>query len=213
MMSTFATTYALALILLGYGIGAIPFGLVLTRLAGLGDIRQIGSGNIGTTNVLRTGNKALALATLVLDGGKGAAIGLFVWALTGEKSIGYLAGFAAFFGHLFPIYLRFKGGKGVATGLGLFLAFTPIVGALACLTWLLVAAVFRYSSLSALTAFILTPIYMIALNIVSPESVERSFIMIAITMAYLVWGRHEKNIARLRAGTEGKINLGGQASA
>ena len=213
MMSTFATSYALALILLGYGIGAIPFGLVLTRLAGLGDIRQIGSGNIGTTNVLRTGNKALALATLVLDGGKGAAIALFVWALTGEKSIGYIAGFAAFFGHLFPIYLGFKGGKGVATGLGLFLAFTPIVGALACFTWLLMAVVFRYSSLSALTAFILTPIYMIALNIVSAESVERSFIMIAITMAYLVWGRHEKNIARLRAGTEGKINLGGQASA
>ena len=109
MMSTFATTYASAFILVAYFVGAIPFGLVLTKLAGMGDIRAIGSGNIGATNVLRTGNKFLALSTLVLDGGKGAAMGLLVWAVTGEISLGYLAGFAAFFGHLFPIYLGFKG--------------------------------------------------------------------------------------------------------
>ena len=159
MMSTFATTYASAFILVAYFVGAIPFGLVLTKLAGMGDIRAIGSGNIGATNVLRTGNKFLALSTLVLDGGKGAAMGLLVWAVTGEISLGYLAGFAAFFGHLFPIYLGFKGGKGVATGLGLFLGIEPIIGALACVTWLVVAFLFRYSSLSALTAHFGTFIY------------------------------------------------------
>ena len=209
MMSTFATTYASAFILLAYFIGAIPFGLVLTKLAGMGDIRSIGSGNIGATNVLRTGNKALAAGTLLLDGGKGAGVALLVWGVTGEISLGYLAGFAAFFGHLFPIYLGFKGGKGVATGLGLFLAIEPLIGALACVTWLVVAFMFRYSSLAALTAFILTPLYMVVLNVMAPDSVERSFIMVAVAMAYIVWGRHEENVARLRTGTESKISLGG----
>ena len=105
-----------------------------------------------------------------------------------------------------------KGGKGVATGLGLFLAIEPIIGALACVTWLVVAFLFRYSSLSALTAFILAPLYMVALNVIAPESVERSFIMVAVAMAYIVWGRHEENVARLRNGTESKISLGGSAA-
>ena len=140
----------------GYLLGSIPFGLVLTRAAGLGDIRRLGSGNIGATNVLRTGSKALAAATLLLDGGKGAvaALALAPW----DAGLGLVAGFAAVIGHNFPVWLRFRGGKGVATTLGVLLAVAWPVGLLACLTWLVVAAVFRYSSLAALVAiFIYVP--------------------------------------------------------
>ena len=206
MITTAASSFAFGLFVLAYLIGSIPFGLVLTRFAGMGDIRNIGSGNIGATNVLRTGNKALALGTLLLDGGKGAAIALIAWAITGEISVGYVCGFAAFIGHLFPIYLNFQGGKGVATGLGIFLAINPLAGLCACATWLVVAAVFRFSSAAALAAFTLAPVYLILFG------AERSFIMLSLVMIYIVWGRHRENLNRLMAGTESKISLGGQAA-
>src|SRR5688572_12052069 len=136
----------------GYLLGSIPFGVVLTKLAGLGDIRQIGSGNIGATNVLRTGRKGLALATLLLDGGKGAAAALLFKALSGADA-GMIAGFAAVLGHNFPVWLKFKGGKGVATSLGVLIAVAWPVGFLACITWVATASAFRYSSLAALIAF------------------------------------------------------------
>ena len=133
--------------LLGYLLGSIPFGLVLTKLAGLGDIRSIGSGNIGATNVLRTGRKDLALATLLLDGGKGAVAVLIARLVSEDLTV--IAGGAAILGHLFPVWLKFKGGKGVATTLGTLIAVNWMVGIGACLVWLVVALLFRYSSLSA----------------------------------------------------------------
>src|SRR5688572_17836616 len=135
----------------GYLLGSIPFGVVLTRLAGLGDIRKVGSGNIGATNVLRTGHKGLALATLLLDAAKGAVALLLVVRFYTED-MALAAGLGALVGHIFPIWLGFKGGKGVATALGLLLAAAWPIGALACLTWLAVAAIFRFSSLAALAA-------------------------------------------------------------
>ena len=143
---------------IGYLLGSIPFGLVLPRLAGHGDIRSIGSGNIGATNVPRTGSKPLAAATLLLDGGKGAAAVLIGFAI-GGASAGLFAGLASVLGHNFPVWLKFKGGKGVATTLGVILAASWPVGVLACLTWLGIAAAFRYSSLAALVALIAVPFY------------------------------------------------------
>ncbi|MCP5374037.1 MAG: glycerol-3-phosphate 1-O-acyltransferase PlsY [Hyphomicrobiales bacterium] len=183
--------------LLGYLLGSIPFGLVLTRLAGLGDIRAIGSGNIGATNVLRTGNKALAAATLLLDGGKGAVAALALWAAWGYE-FGLLGGLFAVIGHNFPVWLRFKGGKGVATTLGVLLAIAWPVGILACLTWLVVAAVFRYSSLAALVALAASPFYMVWLA-TPPAAV------VAALLALLGFVRHHANIRRLLAGEEPKI--------
>ena len=127
----------------GYLLGSIPFGLLLTRAAGLGDIRNIGSGNIGATNVLRTGNKKLALATLLLDGAKGAGAVLLTGWFFYDPTLEAIAGAAAFLGHIFPVWLKFKGGKGVATALGTWLALAWPIGILACLTWLIVALVFR----------------------------------------------------------------------
>src|SRR6185295_596568 len=144
-------------LLLGYALGSIPFGLLLTRAAGLGDIRQIGSGNIGATNVLRTGHKGLAAATLLLDGAKGAAAALIAYYVAGPTPM-LLAGFGAFIGHLFPVWLGFKGGKGMATALGVLLAVAFPVGAIACLVWLLVAAIFRMSSLATLVAIAAAPV-------------------------------------------------------
>src|SRR6201996_9776121 len=138
-----------AVIVGGYLLGSIPFGVIATRLGGAGDVRKIGSGNIGATNVLRTGRKDLALITLIGDGGKGALAVLIARYLAGDTAAA-VAGGAAFLGHLFPIWLKFKGGKGVATFLGTMLAAAWPVGLLACATWLLMAKVFRYSSLSAL---------------------------------------------------------------
>jgi len=186
----------IAAAILGYLLGSIPFGLVLTRMAGFGDIRKIGSGNIGATNVLRTGNKSLALATLLLDGGKGAAAVLI--ARHFEPDLAVIAGAAAFIGHLFPVWLKFKGGKGMATALGTWLALDWQAGVLACLTWLVVAFLFRYSSLSALVAIALAPVYAIWLG--SPR-----LIWFGIFIAFLVWLRHHQNIARLLSGTEPKI--------
>jgi len=181
---------------LGYLLGSIPFGLLLTRAAGLGDIRKIGSGNIGATNVLRTGRKGLAAATLLLDGGKGAAAALIGHHWGPDMAI--MAGCGAMLGHLFPVWLRFKGGKGVATGLGVLLALDWRIGLIACATWLVVALVLRYSSLSALLAFAAAPIaaWFIA---------TRQLAAVALFLALLVWLRHHQNIRRLLTGQEPKI--------
>ncbi len=193
--------FAAAFLLLGYIFGSIPFGLVLTHAAGLGDIRSIGSGNIGATNVLRTGNKKIAAATLVLDGAKGAvAIMLAHGVLLGPASTeaGLWAGLGAVLGHLFPIWLKFKGGKGVATGLGVLIAVAWPVGLAACATWALVAAVLRRSSLAALLAFAAAPIFAFLLA-------DIAVVYLSLTIAVLVWVRHHDNIRRILAGTEPRI--------
>jgi glycerol-3-phosphate acyltransferase PlsY len=181
---------------LGYLLGSIPFGLLLTRSAGLGDIRKIGSGNIGATNVLRTGKRGLALATLLLDGGKGAAA-VFIGGAFGP-TIALGAGIAALFGHLFPVWLKFKGGKGVATGLGVLLALDWRMGAVACATWLAMAFLFRISSLAALTAFALAPVA--AWFLLGPTAA--GFVAFAALCIIL---KHHANIARLLKGEEPKI--------
>ncbi|HET8726216.1 MAG TPA: glycerol-3-phosphate 1-O-acyltransferase PlsY [Alphaproteobacteria bacterium] len=191
---------------LGYLLGSIPFGLVLTRLAGYGDIRKIGSGNIGATNVLRTGNRALAAATLALDSGKGA-IAVLLAGLFGP-TMAILAGGGAMLGHAFPAWLGFKGGKGVATALGTLLAISPAVGVLACLTWLVVAFLFRYSSLAALVAIVLSPIYAYLLAYASVGGnywATAQEAELAIFIAILVVIRHHANIRRLAKGEEPKI--------
>ncbi len=180
----------------GYLVGSIPFGLILTRAAGLGDIRKIGSGNIGATNVLRTGRKGLAAATLLLDGGKGAVAVLIAQHWGPDMAI--LAGCGALFGHLFPLWLHFKGGKGVATSLGVLLALDWRIGLIACATWLLIALLFRFSSLAALAAMATAPIaaWFIA---------TRQLAAVALLIAALVWLRHRRNIRRLLTGKEPKI--------
>lgn len=182
---------------LGYLLGAIPFGVLVTKALGLGDLRKIGSGNIGATNVLRTGNKAAALATLLLDGGKGAAAVLIARALAAEDAA-QLAGGAAFIGHLFPVWLGFKGGKGVATFLGTLLALAWPVGLAACLTWLATALVSRISSLSALVAAASGAVWAMVLGL--PEMAG-----LTATLATLVFWKHLPNMERLKAGTEPKI--------
>ncbi|MEO1013598.1 MAG: glycerol-3-phosphate 1-O-acyltransferase PlsY [Pseudomonadota bacterium] len=180
---------------LGYLFGSIPFGLVITKSAGLGDIRDIGSGNIGATNVLRTGRKDLAIATLLLDAGKGAiAVGVahfFGWAPE-------VAGAAAFIGHCFPVWLGFKGGKGVATFLGTLLAIWFWAGLAACAVWLGIAAATRYSSLSALVAAAAAPLIMFAMG--RPAGAAA-----ALAMAIVIFFRHRANIDRLLSGVEPKI--------
>ncbi|MBK1635577.1 glycerol-3-phosphate 1-O-acyltransferase PlsY [Rhodovulum adriaticum] len=184
-------------VLLGYLLGAVPFGIVMARLFGLGDLRKIGSGNIGATNVLRTGNKLAAFLTLVLDAGKGGIAVLIARATVGEDAA-QLAGFAAFLGHLFPVYLGFKGGKGVATFLGTLLALAWPVGLAACGTWLAVAVALRYSSLSALVAAALAPVWALLLG-------HGSMTVLGALLAVLIYIRHAANIRRLIAGTEPKI--------
>lgn len=184
--------------LLGYLLGSVPFGIVIARLFGLGDLRSIGSGNIGATNVLRTGNKLAAFLTLVLDAGKGAIAVLVARAAVGDDAA-QIAGLTAFLGHCFPIYLGFRGGKGVATFLGTLLALAWPVGLAACATWVVVAAITRYSSLSALIAAVAAPIWCILLG--RPE-----YSLLALCLAALVVYRHKANIMRLRAGTEPKIS-------
>jgi glycerol-3-phosphate acyltransferase PlsY len=192
------TSNLIAAIVGGYLLGSIPFGLILTRMAGLGDIRSIGSGNIGATNVLRTGNKKLALATLLLDGAKGAvAVFLARWFFL-DPLLPVIAGAAAFVGHIFPVWLKFKGGKGVATALGTWLALAWPIGVLACLTWLIIAVIFRYSSLSALLAVALAPVFAIWLG-------NPALILFGVFVAILCWIRHHENIRRLLKGEEPKI--------
>jgi acyl phosphate:glycerol-3-phosphate acyltransferase len=187
----------LAYLLLGYVLGSIPFGLLLTRAAGLGDIRQIGSGNIGATNVLRTGHKGLALATLLLDAGKGALAVALAWWLLGAPFAPW-AGLAAVVSHMHPVWLGFKGGKGVATALGTFWALAWPVGLAACLAWLAGAAIFRISSVGALSAMAAAAI---AGFVLLPQPV--AFGLLAVCL-YVVW-RHKTNIQRLLAGTEPRI--------
>jgi glycerol-3-phosphate acyltransferase PlsY len=179
-----------------YLLGSIPFGLILTRAAGLGDIRAIGSGNIGATNVLRTGRKGLAAATLLLDGFKGTLVVLWVHAY-GHGGV-FLASLLVFLGHLYPVWLGFKGGKGVATGLGVLFGLCWPVGAVACAAWLLAALLLRWSSVAALTAFVVAPLA--AWHFSSPANAA-----LAVLIAALVFWRHRANIARLFAGTEPRI--------
>ena len=198
--------YLLAVLLASYLLGSIPFGLILTRLAGLGDIRRIGSGNIGATNVLRTGNKALAAATLILDGAKGAVAVLVAQQLYGPDAA-IVAGAGAFLGHLFPVWLKFHGGKGVATTIGIFLAIAWPVGLIACAVWLLVALVWRYSSLAALIAAAVAPVAAWFLPDVSYEVSG-----LVLFLAVVIWLRHHENIRRLLKGEESRIRLGGSKS-
>lgn len=187
----------------GYLLGSIPFGLLLTRVAGLGDIRAIGSGNIGATNVLRTGNKPLAAATLVADALK-ATVAILVAGLWG-KDLALAAALGAFCGHLFPVWLRFKGGKGVATYIGILLGlYWPSV-AIFAVAWLGMAYFFRYSSLAALTAAVACPIGIFAIaRIIGDPSVERVAMVMAVLSAIVI-AKHHENIRRLLAGTELKI--------
>ena len=183
-----------ATFLAAYLLGAVPFGIVWARLFGLGDLRQIGSGNIGATNVLRTGNKLAAFLTLICDAGKGAAAVLLARGMIGEDAA-QVAGFAAFLGHCYPVYLGFKGGKGVATFLGTLLALAWPVGAACCATWLVTAGLFRISSLAALVAAASGTIWAMALGL--PHVT-----LLTILLATLVWVRHDANIRRLLKGEE-----------
>jgi acyl phosphate:glycerol-3-phosphate acyltransferase len=188
--------YALAAII-GYLLGSIPFGLVLTRMAGTADLRSIGSGNIGATNVLRTGHKGLAAATLICDMLKGT-LAVIVGGSFGGPAAAMLAATAAFLGHLFPVWLNFKGGKGVAVYIGILLGlFWPAALAFGVI-WIATAVVSRYSSLSALVASFLTPIFLWWF-----ATYELAALFAVLTMA--LWYMHRENIKRLQAGTEGKI--------
>ena len=185
-----------AFILVGYLLGSIPFGLLLTRAAGLGDIRRIGSGNIGATNVLRTGNKALAAATLVLDAGKGA-VAVLIAAHWGAE-MAAVAAIASFLGHLFPVWLKFRGGKGVAVYIGLLIGLYWPAALIFIALWLTVAAIFRYSSLAALVASAITPL---ALWLLHRPNAAALFLLLTA----LLWIMHRANIGRLLKGSEGKI--------
>jgi glycerol-3-phosphate acyltransferase PlsY len=197
----------------GYLLGSIPFGLVLTRICGLGDIRKIGSGNIGATNVLRTGRKDLALLTVILDASKAGLAAFLAEKLTSSADIiisglytqinivaGLIAGTCGVLGHNFPIWLKFKGGKGVASTFGFILAMTPQIALLALATWLVVAVISRYSSLSAITAAVLTPFYAFFLT-------EPVYSICYTAVALLVLYRHRANIVRLCKGEESKISF------
>lgn len=188
--------------LIGYLLGSIPFGLLLTKAAGLGDIRSIGSGNIGATNVLRTGKKGLAAATLLLDGGKGAAAVLLAGMISLDAAV--LAGAGAFVGHLYPVWLKFKGGKGVATYIGVTAALAIWPAVAFGVAWLGMAFIFRYSSLAALVAVIATPVTAYLLH--RPDVAA-----LTVFMAALVFLKHEDNIRRLLRGQETKIGHKAQA--
>ena len=192
-----ALPYYAAAFCFGYLLGAIPFGLVLTRLAGTQDIRAIGSGNIGATNVLRTGRKGLAAATLILDTLKGTVAVLVAYHFGGQD-LAILAALGAFLGHLFPVWLRFQGGKGVATFIGLLIALVWPAALFFCLVWLAVAALTRYSSLAAFVASLATLVFLWL-----DGYLQEAQLFALLTV--LMWAKHHANIARLLAGTEGKI--------
>ncbi len=185
---------------IGYALGAIPFGLIFTRIAGLGDVRSIGSGNIGATNVLRTGRKGLAFATLLGDALKGT-FAVLLAAQLGEGPA-LAAGLGAFLGHLFPVWLGFKGGKGVATLIGVLLAFSPWALLVLAVVWLGLAFAFRYSSLASLASAVVTPI---ALWVLGLPAVALLFVILGL----LLWWKHTPNIQRLLAGSEGRIGQKG----
>ena len=182
---------------LGYLLGSVPFGIVITRALGLGDLRAIGSGNIGATNVLRTGHKGAALATLLLDAGKGAIAVLIARFAVGEDAA-QVAGGMAFLGHLFPVWLGFKGGKGVATFLGTLIALAWPVGLAACATWAVTAAITRISSLSALVAAALSGLWCFVFS-------RGDVLILTFALMVLVYIRHWPNLQRIKAGTEPKI--------
>ena len=194
---------AIVAVILGYLSGSIPFGLLFTRWAGLGDVRAIGSGNIGATNVLRTGNKKLAALTLLADAVKGTLPILVMKALGGE-SAGLIAGLAAFAGHLFPVWLGFKGGKGVATNIGILFGLYWPLGLIFLAVWLAMALLFRMSSLSALTASALSPLWAWLLG-------KPTLVLALLLIGLLIWIMHRANIARLLKGEEAKIKLGSNA--
>jgi len=198
MLTELSLPIFVAVVIGGYLLGSIPFGVLITRFSGLGDVRNIGSGNIGATNVLRTGRKDLAALTLLGDGGKGLVAVLVVRALLGPEA-GALAGGAAFVGHLFPIWLKFKGGKGVATFFGVMFAVAWPVGLACAATWIAVALLSRYSSAGALAATAMSPLYAVALH------QPRIVVGLALILAVLIFVRHRENIARLLAGTESRI--------
>jgi len=183
---------------IGYGLGSIPFGMVVARVMGLGNLREIGSGNIGATNVLRTGNRPAAAATLLLDAGKGAAALLLARAFTGAEDAAQLAGLAAMLGHCYPVWLRFRGGKGVATFLGLLLALSWPVGVGACIAWLIGAGLTRISSMGALLAAAVSTFLMMFLG-------AAEALLLGMILTLLIFWRHRANITRIRAGTEPKI--------
>lgn len=199
----------------GYLLGSIPFGVIATKLGGAPDVRSIGSGNIGATNVLRTGRKDLAAITLLGDGGKGAVAVLVAWLATrdatlpAQSGLTALAGGAAFLGHLFPVWLGFKGGKGVATFFGTLLAAAWPVGVLAGATWIVMALVFRISSLAALTAAALAPVFVFLPFVSRPPPIA----YLALFMAVLIYVRHTPNIRRLLKGEEPRIGGEKQAAA
>jgi len=182
---------------LAYVLGSVPFGVVITRALGLGDLRSIGSGNIGATNVLRTGNKGAALATLLLDAAKGGIAVLIARFAVGEDAA-QLAGLAAFLGHLYPVWLRFKGGKGVATFLGILLALAWPVGLAACATWAVAALIWRISSLAALMAAAFSGLWLFVFD-------QGRMLALVFVLTVLVYVRHWANIQRLKAGVEPKI--------
>lgn len=188
-----------AAIFIGYGLGSIPFGLLLTRLAGLGDIRDIGSGNIGATNVLRTGRKDIAFATLILDSFKAGLAVLLLASLSGERNVGLIAGAVAFLGHCYPIWLGFKGGKGVATYAGLLVFASPLALAVGAPIWLGLFALTRISSLSALVAAAIIPFGAYILG----ETMFAASVLFALSV--LVFWTHRENINRLVSGTEPKF--------
>lgn len=182
---------------IGYLIGSIPFGVIVARFMGLANLREIGSGNIGATNVLRTGSKPAAAATLILDGAKGAIVLILARSLAGEDAA-QMAALAAMIGHCFPIWLKFKGGKGVATFLGILLALTWPVGIVACLFWLIGAGVTRMSSMGGLAAAAISSVLVVLMG-------YGSGYLLCILLTVIVFWRHSENITRIRAGTEPKI--------
>jgi glycerol-3-phosphate acyltransferase PlsY len=195
-MTDYSVTHIIIVTIGGYLLGSVPFGLVLTKMAGLGDIREIGSGNIGATNVLRTGNKFLAILTLLLDIGKGAIAVLIIEYFYPGLSL--YAGGAAFLGHLYSIFLKFTGGKGVATFLGLMIALNPIIGFSCIAGWVITAAIFRISSLSALVAAPISAAISLYLQ-------EKNLAILALLLCILIFIKHKDNIKRIISGNEPKI--------
>ena len=191
--------FLLLIVALGaYLLGSVPFGVVITRIMGLGNLRDIGAGNIGATNVLRTGHKAAAAMTLLLDGGKGAVAVLLARALVGAGDAIQLAALAVMIGHCFPVWLNFKGGKGVATFLGVMLAFHWPAGIACCLAWLVGALAFRISSVGAIFAASFSIVFLLMMG-------QGTAMLLALILTFLVFNRHRDNIKRIRAGTEPKI--------
>ncbi len=193
-------TLAIPVAIAAYLLGSVPFGMVIARLFGLGNLREIGSGNIGATNVLRTGNKLAALLTVLLDAGKGGVAVMIAGLFYGETAA-QLAGLAAFLGHLFPVWIKFRGGKGVATFLGILLVLNFWAGLATCLTWLATAVAGRISSAAALVCAAAAPIWLWFLG--SPQAAG-----LAVVLALLIWIKHHANIRRILSGTEPRIGAG-----